>query len=141
MSRHPSRIEEEKMPAKQRGWTVRRGRTWAARYRDEEGIERLHGGFSSKTEARDWLEKKMDEIEALRSGDVGTLRRQDMPTLQELVDEYIAQHVAEENTLATLGARLRYATKTFGDVRLDRLAVRASRNGVPRSRRARPGTS
>ena len=33
------------------------------------------------------------------------------------------QHVAEENTLATLKARLMYATKTFGDVRLDRLHV------------------
>jgi integrase len=46
-----------------------------------------------------------------------------MPKLSELVAEFLAQHVAEENTLATLRARLRYATSTFGDVRLDRLYV------------------
>jgi integrase len=46
-----------------------------------------------------------------------------MPTLQALVDEYLAQHVCEPNTKATLEARLRKATATFADVRLDRLAV------------------
>jgi hypothetical protein len=45
-----------------------------------------------------------------------------MPTLQALVDEYLAQH-CEPNTKATLTARLRYATAKFGAVRLDRLAV------------------
>jgi hypothetical protein len=46
-----------------------------------------------------------------------------IPTLGQLVEEYIAQHVAEPNTLKTLEARLKYATTTFGDVRLDRLHV------------------
>jgi integrase len=46
-----------------------------------------------------------------------------MPTLSALVDEYLAQHVCEPNTKATLTARLKKATGTFGDVRLDRLAV------------------
>jgi integrase len=122
------------MPARQRGSTVRRGRTWAARWRDEEDIARFRGGFATKTEARTWLERKVDEVEALRDGDLAALRRQDMPTLQALVDEYVAQHVCEANTMATLEARLKYATRKFGDVRLDRLAVselRAWRGTLP----------
>jgi integrase len=111
------------MPARQRGSTLRRGRTWGARYYDESGRRCFRGGFASKTEARDWLASRVDGVEALRRGDVATLRRQDMPTLQPLVDEYLAQHVCEENTKATLRARLKYATGTFGDVRLNRLAV------------------
>jgi integrase len=127
-------LEEAQMPARQRGSTVRRGRSWAARYRDAEGIARLRGGFPTKTEARTWLDRKVDEVEALRNGDLAALRRQDMPTLQALIDEYLAQHVAEANTIATLTARLKYATGTFGDVRLNRLVVselRAWRSTLP----------
>jgi integrase len=111
------------MPARQRGSTVRRGKTWAARWRDESDEARFRGGFPTKTEARAWLDRKVSEVEALRDGDLAALRRQDMPTLKALVDEYLAQHVCEPNTMATLTARLKYATNTFGDVRLDRLAV------------------
>jgi integrase len=111
------------MPARQRGSTVRRGKTWAARYRDDDGVQRLRGGFPTKTEARAWVDARIDVVEALRGGDPAAVRRQDMPTLQALVDEYLAQHVAEANTIATLRARLKYATATFGAVRLDRLAV------------------
>jgi hypothetical protein len=46
-----------------------------------------------------------------------------MPTLTTLVEEYLAQHVCEPNTKATLEARLKKATATFGGTRLDRLAV------------------
>jgi integrase len=111
------------MPARQRGTTVRRGRTWAARYRDSDGVQRLRGGFATKTEAREWVDRKVNEVEALRDGDVAALRRQEMPTLEALVAEYVRQRVCEPNTLATLTARLKYATATFGEVRLDRLAV------------------
>jgi integrase len=122
------------MPAKQRPKPFKRGKTWAVRYRDENGTERLRGGFATKTEAGEWVDRKVAEIEALRNGDVTTHRRQDMPTLQQLVDEYLAQHVCEENTLETLKARLTYATDTFGDVRLNRLAapeLRAWRSTLP----------
>ena len=70
----------------------------------------------------------------LRDGDPSALRRREMPTLDELVVEYLAQHVCEQNTKATLQARLKKATATFGDVRLDRLAVtelRAWRSTLP----------
>jgi integrase len=54
-----------------------------------------------------------------------------MPTLGELVDEFLGQHNAEDNTLRTLRERLRYATEGpeldgrggFADVRIDRLQV------------------
>ena len=96
---------------------------------------------SKVNEARTWVDRKATEVEALRSGDPSALRRQDMPTLQELVDEYLAQHVCEPNTKATLTARLKYATAKFGAVRLDRLAVselRAWRSTLPAGSR---GTS
>jgi integrase len=42
----------------------------------------------------------------------------------ELVDEYLDQHIAEQNTITTLTARLKHVTGSFGDRRLDRLQVR-----------------
>jgi hypothetical protein len=115
------------MPARQRGAIERRGKSWAVRYRDETGKLRFVGGFPSKTAAREWADVKCAEVEALRHGDPTTLARRDMPTLSTLVDEYLAQHVCEPNTKATLTARLKKATATFGDVRLDRLAVKELR--------------
>jgi integrase len=64
----------------------------------------------------------VQEVEALRRGDDVPSRRA-MPTLAELADEYLAQHVAEANTIATLTERLKYARTTFGHVRIDRLQV------------------
>jgi integrase len=71
------------------------------------------------------------EVEALRRGDAVQLRRRQLPTLSELVDEYVGQHAAEANTLRTLKERLRYATEGpkldgqggFGNLRIDRLTV------------------
>jgi hypothetical protein len=57
------------------------------------------------------MDEKAKEVAALRRGDPSALRRREMPTLGELVDEYLGQHNAEANTLRTLTARLRYATK------------------------------
>ena len=53
---------------------------------------------------------------------------------RQLVDEYLEQHSAEQNTLRTLRARLRYAVDTFGDTRVDRLdpqAIGAWRKRLP----------
>jgi integrase len=122
------------VPSVQRGSVVKRGSGWAARYRDERGTPRLRGGFATKSEARAWLDPKVNEIAALRRGDPAALRRRELPTFQALVDEFLSQHVAEENTIATLTARLKYATAAFGEVRLDRLdaqAVGAWRKRLP----------
>jgi integrase len=119
------------MPSVQRGSLDKRGKTWRARYRDETGAMRSRSGFATKSEAGAWLDSKLDTVDALRHGDVAALRRQTMPTLQELVDEYLEQHSAEANTIRTLKARLRYAPEGpaldgvggFGSLRIDRLTV------------------
>lgn len=117
------------MPARQRGSTVRRGKAWGARYYDESGRRCFRGGFASRTEARNWLDNRVNHVEALRRGDHSALRRRDMPTLQELVDEFTAQHVAEPSTIASLEFRLRYALEGpkldgkggWAQVKIDRL--------------------
>jgi hypothetical protein len=98
------------MPAKQRGSTLRRGKTWSARWADENGAARFKGGFQTKTEAREWLDATLGRVEALRHGDPVAIARQEIPTLSSLKDEYLAQHICEENTKTTLEARLNYAT-------------------------------
>jgi integrase len=55
-------------------------------------------------------------------------------TLQELVDEYLEQHIAEQSTIDGLRFRLLYATRAFGDLKLERLQVnelRAWRKRLP----------
>ena len=112
------------MPSSQRGQVWKRGpKNYGARWYDENGVRRYRGGFSTRSAAREWVDDHTKDVTALRHGEVPAVRRQTMPTLSELVTEFLAQHVAEENTLATLRARLSYATSTFGDVRLDRLHV------------------
>jgi hypothetical protein len=110
------------MPSRQRGRVEKlpSGR-WSARWYDEHGVRQRQGGFDTKTAAGEWLDGKLAEVAGLRRGDVAAVRRQTMPTLAELVDQYLEQHSAEENTLRTLRERLRYATDTFGDTRIDRL--------------------
>jgi integrase len=99
------------MPSVQRGQVFKlEGGSWAYRYYDASGKRRQHGRYATKGEASRALEK------ALR-------RHRDPITVQELVDEYLAQHIAEANTIATLTARLKYAKDGFGDVRVDRLHV------------------
>jgi len=111
------------MPSLQRGSVVKRGRKWAARYYDENSERRFRGGFDTKTDARAWVDDKAKEVSALRRGDPVAVKRQTIPTLAELVDEYLAVHSAEANTLRTLRERLRPAVARFGDLRVDRLVV------------------
>lgn len=110
------------MPARQRGRVEKlaSGR-WTARYYDEQGERRRQGGFETKTAASDWLENKLREVEALRRGDPAALRRQDMPTYNQLCVEFLAQHSAERNTLRALGEWLVSSRRKFGDVPVDRL--------------------
>lgn len=115
----------------QRGALRKRGKSWSARFYDENGARRERGGFTTKSEAGEWLDSKLEAVGALRDGDVAAVRRRAMPTLAELVAEYLGQHNAEANTLRTLKARLRYATEGpaldgtggFAVVRIDRLNV------------------
>jgi integrase len=117
------------MPARQRGSTVRRGQSWGVGYYDETSARRFQGGFQTKSEARDWLDSRLGTVEAMRRGDVAALRRKQMPTPSELVEEFTAQHVAEASSIAALKYRLRYAVAGpkldgnagWADVKIDRL--------------------
>ena len=112
------------MPSVQRGQVVKRPYgIWAARWYDEAGARRQQGGFQTKSAASAWLDSKLDEVVALRRGDPSALRRRQMLTLSELVDEYLDTYTGEKNSKRTLNERLRYSTRTFGDVPLDRLDV------------------
>jgi integrase len=106
------------MPSSQRGQVYKpKGRTsWLIRYYGADGVRRAEGGFDTKREASAALDRALDRVRR------GPLAQRDL-TVSELVDEYLAQHVAEQNTLQTLRERLRYATNTFGGTRLDRLQV------------------
>jgi integrase len=107
------------MPARQRGSTVRRGKTWAARYRDVDGVQRLRGGFASKTEARAWLDSQVDGVEALRNGE--RLSPSEIPTVTELVEQFLATHEVDPATTDKLRYELVHATREFGDRRVDQL--------------------
>src|SRR5580765_6444316 len=106
------------MPSSQRGqvYKPRNRPSWMIRYYDADGARQSEGGFRTRRDAAEALER------ALRQVRLGPNVRRDL-TVQELIDEFLAQHTGEQNTVATLRARLRYATNAFGDTRLERLNV------------------
>jgi integrase len=111
------------MPSVQQGQVFKRGDSWVIRYYDEDGRRRQkvrasdHGPkFQTKTEANEALDLILERMRR------GPAARRDV-TLDELIDEYLDQHVAEDNTIATLRARLKHAREAFGAQRLDRLMV------------------
>src|SRR4051794_3118550 len=90
------------------------GRTlWAYRYRvGGRGSRRLQcGGFVSERDAREALERALERLRRA-NGTASTL------TLAELVDEYLAQHDAQPETITKLHWLLAKAVSAFGDRRL-----------------------
>jgi integrase len=117
------------VPSVQRGSVFKlAGGTWAYRLaRDEHGERRQVGGFRTKGEARAASDRHLKRIRT------GFYEQRDL-TVRELVDEYLAQHIAEQNTIDTLTYRLKHVTVAFGEQRLDRLQVpeiRAWRKRLP----------
>jgi integrase len=119
------------MPAEQRGSVYPAGKGYGIRWRDEHGTRRRQAGFKSRSEARSWFQ----DVERRRMR--GETIAPSPITLAELVDEYLAQHVAEQNTIRALADRLKLATAGIpvkprvperehgmGDTRVDRLDVR-----------------
>jgi integrase len=104
------------MPTRQRGRIEKlpSGR-WSARYYDEQGRRRRQGGFATKTEAADWLERRLREREAVRRGDAGAVIRQEEVTFGELAERFLAAHEADEVTIAKLRTQLGDAVAKFGD--------------------------
>ena len=80
-------------------------------------------GRTGKEAAQAWLEQQLRDVTIARRGGLPLPPRRDL-TLADLVDEFLAQHVAENNTITNLRHRLRYAKDAFGTVPIDRLDVR-----------------
>jgi integrase len=107
------------MPSVQRGSVIRKGQTWAVRYYDEAGVRRFRGAFPTKTSAREWADRKADEIEALRRGERAA--PSEIPAVSELVDRFLATHEVDPATTGRLRDELKHATRAFGDKRIDQL--------------------
>ena len=119
------------MPADQRGTVYTTSRGYGIRWRNETGQRRRQAGFKSRSEARAWF------IDGEPKRMWGETPAPSPLTLAELVDEYLAQHVAEANTIRALSDRLKLATEGIpvkpraserehglGEIRVDRLDLR-----------------
>jgi integrase len=107
------------MPAKQRGSVTRRGAMWQARYYDAENVRRSRGGFETKTAAGEWLDRRLDEVEALRRGERPA--PDTIPTVNELVHGYLATHEVDPATTKKNMYELGHATRAFDGRKIDEL--------------------
>ena len=110
------------MPSIQRGSVKRRGKTWRARYYDENGQDCGRGGFRTKEDAWAWLAPRIDEVSALRRGDVIPTR--DRPqTVDELLDVFLKKHgrTLDSLTVRKMTAQFRKARAEFGSRHPDSL--------------------
>jgi integrase len=103
------------MPSVQRGSVVKRGNRWGARWYDEMGARRFQGGFATKTAAREWLDDRVKGVAALRRGDSLAVAESYEVTFAELVERFLAQHDADNVTIARLRSQLKAATAVFGE--------------------------
>jgi len=110
------------MPSTQRGSVVKRGSRWGARWYDEAGTRRFRGGFETKSAAREWLDRKVDEVEALRRGEVIAVTHRPQ-TIDALLDSFLERHGAavDPATEGKLRRQLKQARRTFGDRHPDSL--------------------
>jgi integrase len=104
------------MPARQRGRIEKlpSGR-WSVRFYDEHGARRRQGGFETKTAASEWLDRKLQDIQALRRGDAHAVARAKEITFSELAERYLAAHEADDVTITRLRSQLSTAVATFGE--------------------------
>jgi integrase len=103
------------MPARQRGRLEKlpSGR-WSVRYYDEHGARKRQGGFATRSEAGKWLDRKLEEVAALRRGDAHAVAKAEEITFEELVDRFLAAHEADEVTITKLRSALGSAVDKFG---------------------------
>jgi integrase len=111
------------MPAKQHGRVERLPSSrWSARWYDENGKRQRQGGFETKSAARGWLDNKINEVLALRRGDL--IPSTDRPeTVDLLLDLFLERHgrTVDRATKRKLTAELRKARAEFGDRHPDSL--------------------
>jgi integrase len=123
------------MPAEQRGWVVERGpRNYQARWRDEQGKPRGKSGFETQTAAWKFLRSKIDEVLALRRGELIPVSHRPQ-TVDALLDSFLEKHGAtvDPATKRKLTRQLRQARDSFGDRHpdsLNRLELEDWRNGL-----------
>lgn len=111
------------MPSVQSGQVVKRSSRWGARWYDQDGVRRFRGGFETKSAAREWVDAKVKGVSALRRGDPVALKRQTIPTFDELADEYLAQHSGQANTISGLRGWLQPARQKWGPLPVNRITV------------------
>ncbi len=108
------------MPSVQRGQVVKLAGSWGARWYDEHGGRQRQAGFATKSAAREWLDDKVDEVNAVRRGvAVAPAAR---PTVSKLADLFLELHEVDTATTRKLRAQLRHATAKFGDRQPDTLS-------------------
>jgi integrase len=111
------------MPAKQRGRLEKlpSGR-WSARFYDENGVRQRQGGFTTKTQAAEWLGRRLGEVEALRRGELVAASHRPQ-TVGDLIDVFLARHGAtvDSATKRKLQRQLKHGRATFGDRHPDSL--------------------
>src|SRR5690348_7100869 len=107
------------MPAKQSGSVVKRGSRWAARWYDDRGKRRFVGGFETKSAAREWVDDKVNEVAALRRGDLP--RPSEIPTVSDLINGFLNTHEVDPATTNKLRYELAHAIRAFGGARIDQL--------------------
>jgi integrase len=111
------------MPKTQTGSVVKRSkRNYGVRYYDENGVRRYQGGFETRTAAEAWLRTKVDEILALRRGDLIPTRERPQ-TVDELLDVFLDKHgrTLDSLTVRKMTAQFRKVRKEFGDRHPDSL--------------------
>jgi integrase len=107
------------MPARQRGTIVKLTGSYGVRWANEHGERQRHAGFRTKSEARDWLDAKVTEVEAIRRGVL--IAPTSRPTVTELVDTFLELHDVDAATTRKLRSQLGRATNRFGDRRPDEI--------------------
>jgi integrase len=95
---------------------------WSYRARDEHGKQVRKSGFKSERDAMRALVRFTDEVAAIRRGEFKRPEpAREIPTFEQIAEDYLAQYEAEANTLKTFKQRLSYSRKKFGSVRIDQL--------------------
>jgi integrase len=107
------------MPSIQHGSVVKRGARWGARWYDQSGGRRFQGGFATKSAAREWVDDTVKGVARLRSGD--SPKPADIPTVETLIDSFLATHEVDPATTDKLRYELAHAKRAFGDKRIDQL--------------------
>jgi integrase len=125
------------VPSVQRGVVDKPGKSWRARWYDENGQRCSRAGFATKSAARAFADSKTDEVLAVRRGDPVPTRRKSV-TVADLVDEFLRVREANPDsdpaTTRKLRAQLKHARSTMVDCLVDELRrpeLEAWRFGLP----------